>query len=196
MEIPYTTTPRADTGMTNPTLGIWLFLASEVMLFGSLFSSYALLRSGAAEWPDQSAILNVPLATLNTLVLVGSSITIWRARLALSAGDWRRYRRQMAITVTLGVCFLAAKGFEYVEDVREGLTPSASNFLGLYFTLTGLHALHVIGGIAVNGHLLGPGVRMWRSDPARYAGRLGVASVYWNFVDAVWLAMFAVLYLM
>lgn len=196
MDIPYATAPRADTGVTNPTLGIWLFLASETMLFGSLFSSYALLRNGAAEWPDQSAILNVFLAAPNTLVLVASSITMWSARTALGAGDWRRYRRRMAITLALGVCFLAAKGFEYAQDVAEGLTPSASNFLGLYFVLTGLHALHVLGGIAVNGYLLGPGARMWRSEPARYAGRLGVASVYWNFVDAVWLVMFPVLYLL
>src|SRR6187549_1022880 len=76
MEIPYTTEVRADTGLTNPKLGIWLFLASEVMLFGSLFSSYALLRAGAPTWPDQSSIVNVPLATFNTVVLIASSVTM------------------------------------------------------------------------------------------------------------------------
>src|SRR5215204_5322024 len=83
MEIPYTTTVRPDTGLTNPKLGIWLFLASEVMLFGSLFSAYALLRSGAATWPDQSATLSVPLATLNTVILIGSSVTMVLAWAAL-----------------------------------------------------------------------------------------------------------------
>ena len=68
--LPYTTTVRPDTGLTSPKLGIWLFLASEVMLFGSLFSAYALLRTGAPSWPDQSAVLNVPLATLNTVILI------------------------------------------------------------------------------------------------------------------------------
>ncbi|HVQ15312.1 MAG TPA: hypothetical protein VMS40_17035, partial [Vicinamibacterales bacterium] len=72
MQIPYTTEVRPDTGLTNPKLGVWLFLASEVMLFGSLFSSYALLRTGAPSWPDQSSIVNVPLATLNTIVLIAS----------------------------------------------------------------------------------------------------------------------------
>ena len=67
---------RPDTGLTNPKLGIWLFLASEVMLFGSLFSAYALLRTGAPIWPDQSAMLNVPLATLNTVILISSSVTM------------------------------------------------------------------------------------------------------------------------
>ena len=66
MQIPYTTEVRPDTGLTNPKLGVWLFLASEVMLFGSLFSSYALLRTGAPSWPDQSSIVSVPLATFNT----------------------------------------------------------------------------------------------------------------------------------
>ena len=86
--LPYTTTVRPDTGLTSPKLGIWLFLASEVMLFGSLFSAYALLRTGAPSWPDQSAVLNVPLATLNTVILISSSVTMvmaWAARQAESS---------------------------------------------------------------------------------------------------------------
>ena len=83
MEIPYNTEIRPDTGVTNPTLGIWLFLASEVMLFGSLLSAYALIRGGAATWPDQSAILSVPLGALNTALLVLSSVTIGRAAASL-----------------------------------------------------------------------------------------------------------------
>src|SRR5262245_66170291 len=82
--IIYTTEVRPDTGLTNPKLGIWLFLASEVMLFGSLFSSYALLRSGAPTWPDQSDILNVPLAALNTVVLIASSVTMVMAWASLA----------------------------------------------------------------------------------------------------------------
>ena len=76
MEIPYTVSPRQDTGLHNAKLGIWLFLASEVMLFGALFSSYILLRVGATEWPQGADILNVPLATFNTVVLITSSITM------------------------------------------------------------------------------------------------------------------------
>jgi cytochrome c oxidase subunit 3 len=83
MEIPYTASVRPDTGVTNQKLGMWLFLASEVMLFGSLFSSYALLRSGATAWPDQSSIVNVRLAAINTVVLITSSVTIVRSGAAL-----------------------------------------------------------------------------------------------------------------
>src|SRR3970040_2242327 len=116
MEIPYTTTVRPDTGLTNPKLWIWLFRASEVMLFGSLFSSYALLRSGAPSWPDQSSIVSVPLATLNTIVLIASSVTMvmaWaslapraasvrRGDRAAEAVGLQRYRLYMGLTLLGG----------------------------------------------------------------------------------------------
>src|SRR5215208_4062512 len=103
MEIPYTASVRPDTGVTNQKLGMWLFLASEVMLFGSLFSSYALLRSGAMTWPDQSATVNVPLAAVNTMILVASSITILRGAATIRAGNLAGFRRLMAITAALGI---------------------------------------------------------------------------------------------
>ena len=113
MQIPYTTEIRPDTGVTNPKLGIWLFLASEVMLFGSLFSAYALLRSGAEAWPDQSAVLSVPLATLNTVILISSSVTMVLSWAALKARDIARYRLHMGLTLLLGASFLVVKAFEY-----------------------------------------------------------------------------------
>ena len=197
MEIPYTTTARADTGVTNPTLGIWLFLSSEIMLFGSLFSAYALIRSGADRWPDQSSILNVPLGAINTALLVLSSVTLGRALSALKAGGADRqgpknYRLFMGATILLGVLFLGIKAFEWSEKLSHGLHPSTNNFLGLYFTMTGIHAAHLAAGILVNIYLWGPGMRMWRAEPERYTGRVAVARLYWNFVDAVWIALFVV----
>jgi cytochrome c oxidase subunit III len=206
MEIPYTTAVRPDTGLTNPKLGIWLFLASEVMLFGSLFSAYALLRSGAATWPDQSATLSVPLATLNTVILIASSVTMVLAWAALHAGrggagtgDARtlaRYRLFMGLTLLGGLLFLVVKAFEYGDKFSHGLLPSTNNFLALYFTLTGLHAIHVIAGMIVNAYLWGPGARMWRQDPLRFTNRIEVAGIYWHFVDLVWIFLFPVLYLL
>jgi cytochrome c oxidase subunit 3 len=194
--IPYTTEIRPDTGLTNPKLGIWLFLASEVMLFGSLFSSYALLRMGAETWPDQSSIVSVPLATLNTVVLIASSVTMVLAWSALKAGSLRRYRLFMALTLAGGAVFLVVKGLEYGDKFSHGLYPSTNNFLGLYFTLTGLHAIHVIGGLVVNAFLLGPGTRMWADEPERFTNRVEVAGIYWHFVDLVWIFLFPVLYLL
>ncbi len=195
-EIPFTTQVRPDTGLTNPKLGIWLFLASEVMLFGALFSSYALLRMGAESWPHQSSVLNVPLATLNTVILISSSVTMVLAWAALKEQRLDRYRLYMALTLLAGVGFLLVKSFEYREKFAHGLYPSTNNFLGLYFTMTGLHAVHVIGGMIVNAYLLGPGTRMWRTDPERFTNRIEVAGIYWHFVDLVWIFLFPVFYLL
>ena len=196
MEIPYTATVRPDTGVTNQRLGMWLFLASEVMLFGALFSSYALLRSGASSWPDQSSIVNVRLASINTLVLIASSVVILRAAARLRAGDVAGFRALMATTAALGIVFLAIKGFEYRGEILGGLRPSTNNFVGLYFVMTSLHALHVAGGVLVNLFLCGPGVAMSRRDAARYIGRVEAAALYWNFIDVVWILMFVTLYLL
>ena len=194
--IPYTTEARPDTGLTNPKLGIWLFLASEVMLFGSLFSSYALLRSGAPTWPRQFEVLSVPLAALNTVVLIASSVTMVLAWAALKNKNVQRYRLFMGLTLAGGAIFLVVKAIEYSEKFSHGLYPSTSNFLGLYFTMTGLHAIHVIAGMIVNAYLWGPGVKMWSTEPERFTNRIEVAGIYWHFVDVVWIFLFPVLYLL
>jgi cytochrome c oxidase subunit 3 len=196
MEIPYTASVRPDTGVTNQKLGMWLFLASEVMLFGSLFSSYALLRSGAMAWPDQSSIVNVRLAAINTLVLIASSVTIVRSGAALRSGNVSRFRALLATTALLGIVFLAIKSIEYRGELVEGLRPSANNFVGLYFVMTFLHALHVSGGVLVNLFLCGPGMAMNRRDAPRFLGRVEAATLYWNFIDVIWILMFIVLYLL
>ena len=196
MQIPYTTDARSDTGLTNPKLGIWLFLASEVMLFGSLFSSYALLRSGAMSWPDQSEILSVPLAFLNTVILISSSVTMVMAWAKLKTGSLPGYRLYMGLTILGGALFMVVKAVEYGEKFSHGLFPATNNFLGMYFTLTGLHAIHVLVGMIVNLYLWGPGVGMWRADPRRFTNRVEVAGIYWHFVDVVWIFLFPVLYLL
>jgi cytochrome c oxidase subunit 3 len=181
VNIPYTAETRPDTGVTNSQLGIWLFLASELMLFGSLFSAYALLRSGAAAWPDQSSLLSVPLGAANTVVLLVSSVAI--------------ARRWLAGTVALGIVFLAIKAFEYADKLAAGLGPAANNFLGLYYAMTGLHALHLMGGILVLAYLVGPGRRMRDVNPQRFRQRIRIAGLYWHFVDVIWIAIFVVFYL-
>jgi heme/copper-type cytochrome/quinol oxidase subunit 3 len=196
MQIPYTTETRADTGLTNPKLGIWLFLASEVMLFGALFSSYALLRSGAPAWPDQAGIVSVPLATLNTVVLIASSVTMVMAWASLKMQSLPKYRLYMGLTLVGGVIFLIVKTIEYSDKFSHGLYPATNNFLGLYFTMTGLHAIHVIAGMIVNAYLIGPGTKMWRTAPEQFTNRVEVAGIYWHFVDVVWIFLFPVLYLL
>ena len=194
MNIPYTVEERPDTGLANGKLGIWLFLASEVMLFGALFSTYIILRTGSVEWPHGE--LNVGLGAINTIILISSSVTMVLSWAALKMRNVARYRVFMALTLLLGAGFLAVKAVEYSDKLSHGLTPAMNNFLGLYFAMTGLHALHVVVGMVVNAYLLGPGVRMWQAQPERFTNRVEVAGIYWHFVDVVWIFLFPVLYLL
>src|SRR6202008_1858902 len=106
MDIPYNVEIRRDAGRTNGKIGIWLFLASEVMLFGALFASYILIRTGAPTWPRGDTILNVPLATFNTIVLISSSVTMVMAWASLMRNRFNTFRMYMATTVLLGGVFL------------------------------------------------------------------------------------------
>ncbi len=196
MEIPYVVEPRPDTGLNNAKLAIWLFLASEVMLFGALFSSYVLLRVGAPAWPQGASILSVPIATFNTAVLISSSITMVMAFASLKMHDLAQYKKYMGFTLLLGFVFLAVKVYEYGDKFSHGLYPSESTFLAIYFTLTGLHMLHIVGGMIVNGYFWGPGAKLWHTAPEQFTNRIEVAGLYWHFVDLVWIFLFPVLYLL
>jgi len=196
VEIPYTIDRRTDTGLYNAQLGMWLFIASEVMLFGALFSGYALLRTGADAWPVGSRHLSVVLGSINTFVLIASSIVIGLAVRSLRRGQWRRGRRELAITCVLGLVFLAIKAYEYREHMLARELPSTDNFFAVYYTLTGLHALHVIGGLIVLAYLVGPGASMWRRQPVRFVHRAAGVSIYWQFVDLVWILVFVTVYLL
>jgi cytochrome c oxidase subunit 3 len=186
--IPYTVDRRADTNVTNVTMGIWLFLASEVMLFGALFSAYTLLRVSALVWPHGRDVLDVNIGLTNTAVLLASSYLVWRARV----GDARSSVRRLSESSLLAVVFLGLKVQEYRGDLSHGLVPAASTFLAIYFTLTGLHALHVLGGLVANVWTAS-GLR--RVGPGLTAGRVRALSLYWTFVDLVWLVILWLVYL-
>lgn len=196
MQIPYTVDVRPDTGLYNAKLGIWLFLASEVMLFGALFSTYILLRVSAPVWPHGSTILNVPLATINTMVLISSSVTMVMSWVALKMKNFGRFRLWMGLTFLCGVGFMIIKTIEYSTKFQHHLYPSNNTFMAIYFTLTGLHGLHVLGGMIVMAYFLMPGSRMWKTEPERFTNRIEVLGLYWHFVDLVWIFLFPVLYLL
>jgi cytochrome c oxidase subunit III len=196
VEIPHTVHAHPETNLYNAKLGVWLFLASEVMLFGALFSAYIMMRVGAPEWPVGSDILNVPIAFFNTFVLIGSSVTMVMSWAALKMNDFGKFRLYMGLTFLAGVIFLIVKAFEYNAKFSHGLFPSTSTFLATYFVLTGLHGLHVIGGMVVNGYLWATGGRWWKERPEQFTNRVEVAGLYWHFVDLVWIFLFPVLYLL
>jgi cytochrome c oxidase subunit 3 len=291
MEIPYTVTARPDTGLWNAKVGIWLFLASEVMLFGGLFSAYVFLRLDAPPglWPH--GLLNVPVGTMNTAILIASSVTVVMAWASLKMRRFRAYWWYMLVTILCGVIFLAVKlvyewpqkfdhfgafikkdalekyepylgnhhlaekglaprteisghlhnkealkdenvkeyeialdpvnadptnpemdrpHFLYVpptekmakiekEDVEYAnmFLPKHSAYFASYFTITGLHGLHVLGGVIVFAYLWLPvGTKLYKRNPEHLANRVEVAGLFWHFVDLIWIFVFPLFYLL
>ena len=196
IEIPYNVEERPDTGLYNAKFGVWLFLASEVMLFGALFSSLVLLRTAAPDWPSGIDYLNIPLATLNTFVLILSSVTMVMSWASLRLNKFGKFKLYMASTLGLGGVFMVIKTIEYTSKFSHHYYPSTSNFFATYFTLTGLHGLHVVGGMIVLAYFVGPGAKMWKTEPQRFTNRIEVVGLYWHFVDLVWIFLFPTLYLL
>jgi cytochrome c oxidase subunit 3 len=292
MEIPYTVKPRPDTGLWNAKIGIWLFLASEVMLFGGLFSAYVFLRLGAEPgyWPK--GLLNVPVGTFNTVILIASSVSIVFAWAALKLRNFNRYRWCMIFTLLMGTLFLGIKlGYEWPskfhhfgayikpealskyeeylgnehlkakgrpprveitgylknpealekgsdateykiqldaanadpksdkndypqfiplpmsdkvisvakEDVQWASMwlPKHSTFFAVYYTITGLHGLHVLGGLVMFAYFLFPvSTRLYQKDPDHLANRIECVGLFWHFVDLVWIFAFPLFYLL
>jgi heme/copper-type cytochrome/quinol oxidase subunit 3 len=194
MNIPYTVEERPDTGLANGKLGIWLFLASEVMLFGALFSTYIILRTGSVEWPHGE--LNVGLGAVNTIILITSSVTMVMAWASLKLHNWGRHRLYLIGTFLLAGVFLVNKYFEYADHFARGEGPAHSTFLAIYFTLTGLHGIHILGGMVVMLYFIGPGAKLYKSNPDQFVNRIEYTGLYWHFVDLVWIFLFPVLYLL
>lgn len=301
MEIPYTVKARPDTGLWNAKIGVWLFLASEVMLFGGLFSGYIFMRLGAepGTWPR--GLLNVPVGTFNTFILILSSVTVVFAWAALKMRNFRRYQICMGTTILCALLFLGIKlGYEWpvkfhhfgadikaeslakyeeylgnehrqkeglpprltitgylldehghslhqadyerlraegvkelrvkldavnadpnnpendnprflpapvsdkiatiaTEDIRYAsmFLPRRNAYFATYYTITGLHGIHVIGGIIVFIYFMLPvSTRLYRKDPEHLANRVETAGLFWHFVDLVWIFAFPIFYLL
>jgi cytochrome c oxidase subunit 3 len=196
IDIPYTVHNRPDTGVYNGKLGIWLFLASEVMLFGALFSALILLRTSSPDWPKADTILNVWLAMTNTFVLIFSSVSVVLAWAAFRLNDWKRGRLWLIVTLLCGFGFLIIKTIEYSEKFGHHYFPSTHNFFATYYLMTGLHGLHVIGGMVVFAYFIFFSKKMWDEKPVQFTNRVEVTGLYWHFVDLVWIFLFPTLYLL
>jgi Heme/copper-type cytochrome/quinol oxidase, subunit 3 len=284
MEIPYAVKPRPDTGVYNAKLGMWLFLASEVMLFGGLFSAYILLRVGAPEGTWTQGLLDIRLGTINTVILAFSAVTTLLAWAACKVRDFGKFKMWHGLTILLALVFLGIKSYEYRDkfshfqirkadgtyvdghiagskyvdaagqerEIHHGFRgktftegekeftlasvtlngyeaetlkeinqperghkhehkditvpaaeikkignygPAHNTFTAIYFTMTGLHALHILGGVLVIAYFWGPGSKMWHTEPDRFTNRIEVSGLFWHFVDLVWIFLFPILYL-
>jgi len=171
-------------------LGIWWFLASEIVLFGGLIASYVVMRLGAGGWEAERAHTHLGIGALNTLILLTSSMTMVLAFAAAARDDRAGVRRQLGWTIALGLAFLALKGIEYSRELALGFTPASAPFWSFYYTMTGLHALHVLAGLVVNGTLFALAGR-----GAAPAHRVELGGLYWHFVDIVWIFLFPLLYM-
>ncbi|MEO6420285.1 MAG: cytochrome c oxidase subunit 3 [Polyangiaceae bacterium] len=175
-------------------LGMWVFLASELLLFAALFALYA---SGRAAYPDafsEAVHHNTKiLGSVNTGVLLLSSYAVASSLNALREGRQRRTVVLLGITIALGLVFLIIKVTEYAEHFREGIFPGQVQFWTLYYMMTGLHALHVIVGMIILTVML---VKVSRGS--EHAGRTHVlanAAVYWHLIDVIWIFLWPLFYL-
>lgn len=175
-------------------LGIWVFLATELLLFGGLFTAYVVFRLDYPELFHREHLrLSRPLGTVNTVLLLTSSLSMAVGIAAIRQGRERLLKLALAATLALASGFLGIKYVEWSEDFGHGLFPGTNLFWGLYFVMTGLHGLHVAMGMAVMVWLL---VRARRGDfGADYSTPVEITGLYWHFVDLVWIYLFPLLYL-
>ncbi len=187
-----------ETAYHGSKLGMWLFLATEVHLFGGLFCVFALYRWRMLEQFDQWAMtLNWKLGALNTVFLLTSSYWMVRAVDAAQKGLNKKCKRYLEITMLFGSGFFVVKFFEYkakLIDHVPAITPSTNVFYGLYYVMTSLHALHVLVGV---------GLIAWIWDMARkekfsvtYYTPVEMIGLYWHLVDVIWIFLFPVVYLL
>jgi len=186
------------------TLGMWAFLATEVLFFGGLFTAYAVYRSSyPGAFAEASRHLDVTLGTINTGVLIGSSLTMALAVWAAQTGRRRDQVLYLVLTILLGSVFLGIKVVEYGHKFHEHLVPGphfsgsepahAQIFFSLYFVMTGMHALHMVIGIVLLA-ILAVRAGRGRFSPVYYSP-VEVTGLYWHFVDIVWIFLFPMLYL-
>ncbi|EYD73932.1 Cytochrome c oxidase polypeptide III [Rubellimicrobium mesophilum DSM 19309] len=206
-DVPVIETETDEEREVSASFGMWVFLVSEGMLFGGLVLAFLAMRLRfAPTFGDASDRLSLPLGTLNTAVLLTSSLLMAEAHKAAERGEARTTRRFLAFTAVLGTVFLGIKGTEWLMEASEGLAPvlglpfhwdgedapQAALFFRFYFGLTALHAVHLITGIGI---ILATFLILPRRDPAgreRWVRGLGL---YWHFVDVVWVFLFPFLYL-
>jgi cytochrome c oxidase subunit III len=187
------------------TLGMWVFLVTEVMFFGGLFMAYIVYRTMYPEaWVGGSHHLNVPLGALNTAVLICSSLTMALAVRSAQVGSRNGQIVNLILTMLLGATFLVVKYFEYASKFEHHLVPGPhfdpslpkeqSLFFSLYFIMTGIHAAHMVVGIVLMAIIL---MMAWKGQfGPDYYNPVEISGLYWHFVDIVWIFLFPLLYLL
>ena len=185
-------------GISNVVLGMLLFITSEVMFFGGLFAAYFNVRANAPQWPTinpetghQFELAILPLVGPATVFLILSSFTCQFAVWAIRRDDRTGFLRNMGVTIVLGIAFLIGQGYDYAT---LGFGLSDGVFGTTFYTLTGFHGAHVFGGVVMLSVVIYRGLAGQFS--ARHHDAVEATSLYWHFVDVVWIALFSTLYIL
>jgi heme/copper-type cytochrome/quinol oxidase subunit 3 len=192
----------AETSRYEPTsfkvpdkkLGMWIFLASEVMFFTGLIGSYIILRWGASSsWPEPGEVLNVPITAANTFLLICSSVTMVKAFAAIEEGNQKMLKTWLLTTAIIGAAFVGVQAYEYTELVNHNFLPSEGLYGSTFFTMTGFHGLHVTIGVLC---MLWVTKKAFRGDYTQenHEG-VEIIGLYWHFVDLERIILFTIVYL-
>ncbi|WP_442602894.1 cytochrome (ubi)quinol oxidase subunit III [Paenibacillus sp. KN14-4R] len=186
---------RATLEGKNKILGFWLFLGGEVVLFGTLFATYIALRNSVPEGdPTASHLFNLGTVGLSTFILLTSSLTSVFAMMAMHKQKIKPLLAWLAVTVLLGLSFLGLEIYEFAEYIHEGHTFTKNAFSTSFYTLVGFHGGHVLFGVLWITLLIIQGMK--KGLTVVTAPKFYVASLYWHFIDVVWVFIFTVVYLM
>jgi heme/copper-type cytochrome/quinol oxidase subunit 3 len=204
---------RAEPGMRvyNQKLGMWVFLASEVMFFTGLIGAYIILRFGAGDWAlpgipleEGGTPLAIQLTAFNTFLLICSSVTMVKAFASIEHGDQKGLRLFLVATVLIGATFVGIQVYEYLQLAHEGFLPRCSDelaavvpnchlFGSTFYTMTGFHGTHVSLGVLC---MIWVTVKAFRGEYTKEDhGGVEVIGLYWHFVDLVWIMLFTIVYL-
>lgn len=181
-----------DHGSTK-VLGLWVYLMSDCILFGSLFASYVVLSGAYAGGPTQKEIFELPFVLVETFVLLLSSITYGYAMLATHRQDSGAVLRWLGLTFLLGAVFIGMEFYEFHHLIAEGHGPNRSAFLSGFFALVGTHGLHVASGLVWMAVVIHQVSRRGLTDTN--VTRLSCLSLFWHFLDLVWICVFTIVYL-
>ena len=182
-------TGRSATGIPTGKLAVWWVIGSEIVIFGGLLACYIMYRLMHDQWSDEAANTSVVAGSLNTFILLTSSLFIVLAHKAAEDGNGKKAFKFIWLTILGGLCFLLVKSIEWTTEISHGLTMFKSLFWAFYYTAAGLHGLHVIAGMLIMA-IISLDVRKNKN-----LQRVELIGLYWHFVDIVWIFLFPLLYI-
>ena len=182
-------THRNATGVPTGRLAVWWLLASEIFIFGGLITCFVLFKLNGTPGFEDASLTSVTAGAINTFVLLTSSLSVVLAHAAIEKGDQNKSFTYIWYTIGFGLVFLIIKTYEYTGKILHGHTITDNLFWSFYYTMTGLHALHVIGGMVIMA-LISFDIRKGHNFQ-----RVELVGIYWHFVDLVWIFLFPLLYI-